>query len=155
MHAARRECMVPPTSEAVSSALRCSERASRLQTADLCACVCACVCLHALAADFIKDDQDRWWMLQLKSFRLTPECEAHMAKLNAAKMVGFFLIHRSHSISFTRAQGIPKYKIGFGREEDGSCCCPCEPRGRNHSSCSQGTLSVGVCVRGVATGGGW
>jgi hypothetical protein len=26
----------------------------------------------------------------------------------------FFLIHRSHSISFTRAQGIPKYKIGFG-----------------------------------------
>jgi hypothetical protein len=27
----------------------------------------------------------------------------------------FFLIHRSHSISFTRAQGIPKYKIGFGR----------------------------------------
>jgi hypothetical protein len=31
----------------------------------------------------------------------------------------FFLIHRSHSISFTRAQGIPKYKIGFGREKDG------------------------------------
>jgi len=26
-----------------------------------------------------------------------------------------FLIRRSHSISFTRAQGIPKYKIGFGR----------------------------------------
>jgi hypothetical protein len=25
----------------------------------------------------------------------------------------FFLIHRFHSISFTRAQGIPKYKIGF------------------------------------------
>ena len=31
----------------------------------------------------------------------------------------FFLIHMSHSISFTRAQGIPKYKIGFGREKDG------------------------------------
>jgi hypothetical protein len=31
----------------------------------------------------------------------------------------FSLIHRSHSISFTRAQGIPKYKIGFGREKDG------------------------------------
>ncbi len=31
----------------------------------------------------------------------------------------FFLIHRFHSISFTRAQGIPKYKIGFGREKDG------------------------------------
>jgi hypothetical protein len=30
----------------------------------------------------------------------------------------FFLIHRFHSISFTRAQGIPKYKIGFGREKD-------------------------------------
>jgi hypothetical protein len=27
----------------------------------------------------------------------------------------FSLIHRSHSISFARAQGIPKYKIGFGR----------------------------------------
>ncbi len=26
-----------------------------------------------------------------------------------------FLIHRSQSISFTRAQGIPKCKIGFGR----------------------------------------
>ncbi len=25
----------------------------------------------------------------------------------------FPLIHRSHSISFTRAQGIPKYNIGF------------------------------------------
>jgi hypothetical protein len=29
-----------------------------------------------------------------------------------------FLIHRFHSISFTRAQGIPKYKIGFGKEKD-------------------------------------
>jgi hypothetical protein len=28
-------------------------------------------------------------------------------------------MHRFHSISFTRAQGIPKYKIGFGREKDG------------------------------------
>jgi hypothetical protein len=35
------------------------------------------------------------------------------------RAVIFFLIHRSHSISFTRAQGIPKYKIGFGREKDG------------------------------------
>jgi hypothetical protein len=31
----------------------------------------------------------------------------------------FFLTHRSHSISFTRAQGIPTYKIGFGRERMG------------------------------------
>ncbi len=33
----------------------------------------------------------------------------------------FFLLlkHRFHSISFTRAQGIPKYKIGFGRDKDG------------------------------------
>jgi hypothetical protein len=31
----------------------------------------------------------------------------------------FFLIHRSHSISFTRAQGIPRYNIGIGREKDG------------------------------------
>ena len=35
----------------------------------------------------------------------------------------FFLIHRSHSISFTRAQGIPRYKIGFGREKDGRVDC--------------------------------
>jgi hypothetical protein len=34
-------------------------------------------------------------------------------------LVIFFLTHRSHSISFTRAQGIPRYKIGFGRERDG------------------------------------
>jgi hypothetical protein len=34
-------------------------------------------------------------------------------------LVPFFLIHRLHSISFTRAQGIPKYKIGFGRGKDG------------------------------------
>jgi hypothetical protein len=27
-------------------------------------------------------------------------------------------MRRSHSISFTGAQGIPKYKIGFGREKD-------------------------------------
>jgi hypothetical protein len=32
---------------------------------------------------------------------------------------GFFLIHRSHSISFTRAQGIPKHKIGFARGKGG------------------------------------
>ena len=30
-----------------------------------------------------------------------------------AVFVFYFLIHRFHSISFTRAQGIPKYKIGF------------------------------------------
>jgi hypothetical protein len=27
----------------------------------------------------------------------------------------FFLIRRPHSISFTRARGIPKHRIGFGR----------------------------------------
>jgi hypothetical protein len=32
----------------------------------------------------------------------------------------FFLFHWSHSISFTRAQGIPKCKIGFGRERMGA-----------------------------------
>jgi hypothetical protein len=37
----------------------------------------------------------------------------------ASGICHFFLIHRFHSISFTRAQGIPKYKIGFGREKDG------------------------------------
>ncbi len=30
-------------------------------------------------------------------------------------VLSFFLMHRSHSLSFTRAQGIPKYKIGIGR----------------------------------------
>ncbi len=33
-------------------------------------------------------------------------------------MVGFPLIRRSHSISFTRAQSIHKYKIGLGGEKD-------------------------------------
>jgi hypothetical protein len=37
----------------------------------------------------------------------------------ATRVLVFFLRHRSHSISFTRAQGIPRYKIGFGREKDG------------------------------------
>ena len=35
------------------------------------------------------------------------------------KDFSLFLKHRFHSISFTRAQGIPKYKIGFGKEKDG------------------------------------
>jgi hypothetical protein len=34
----------------------------------------------------------------------------------------FFLMHRSHSISFTRAQGIPEYNIGFGRGKGWECC---------------------------------
>jgi hypothetical protein len=34
-----------------------------------------------------------------------------------SRKVIVFLAHRSHSISFTRAQGIPKYKLGFVREE--------------------------------------
>ena len=37
----------------------------------------------------------------------------------ASVLMPFFLIHRSHSIKFTRAQGIPKYNIGFGRGKDG------------------------------------
>jgi hypothetical protein len=35
----------------------------------------------------------------------------------------FSLMHRSHSISFTRAQGIPKYKIGLGGGKDGRDFC--------------------------------
>ena len=31
----------------------------------------------------------------------------------------FFLVRRSHSMSFIRAQGVPKYKIGLGRGKDG------------------------------------
>jgi hypothetical protein len=41
------------------------------------------------------------------------ELNSHAARKE--KVRGLFLVHRSHSISFTRAQGIPKYKIGFGR----------------------------------------
>jgi hypothetical protein len=52
----------------------------------------------------------------------------------------FFRIHRSHSISFTRAQGIPKYKIGFGREKDGRVCV--------------GVSRVVVVGGGVGGGGG-
>ncbi len=33
--------------------------------------------------------------------------------------VRFFLMLRSHSISFTRAQDIPKYKLELGKGEDG------------------------------------
>jgi hypothetical protein len=36
-----------------------------------------------------------------------------------------FLIHRSHSISFTRAQGIRKYKIGFGLPKPHVNMCQC------------------------------
>ncbi len=50
------------------------------------------------------------------------------APLSALEKVGcqrpvclrfFPLIHRSHSISFTRAQGIPRYKIGLGGKRMG------------------------------------
>ena len=60
------------------------------------ACVCACVRMCACA------------------------CACGVACFACLPAPAFFsLIHRSHSISFTRAQGIPKYKIGFGREKDG------------------------------------
>ena len=46
----------------------------------------------------------------------------------------FFLIRRSHSVSFTRAQGIPKYKIGLGGENCkgriSRCWCVCGARSR-------------------------
>jgi hypothetical protein len=42
----------------------------------------------------------------------------HLQRTKGTALV-FSLMHRSHSISFTRAQGIPKYNIGFGREKDG------------------------------------
>ena len=42
-------------------------------------------------------------------------CKGHPGTLRGE----FFLIRRSHSISFTRAQGIPKYKIGLGGGKDG------------------------------------
>ncbi len=35
----------------------------------------------------------------------------------------FFLIRRSHSIDFTRAQGIPTYKIGLGGVLTRGCMC--------------------------------
>jgi hypothetical protein len=35
----------------------------------------------------------------------------------------FFHIRRSHSISFTGAQGVPKYKFGLGRGQDGRVAC--------------------------------
>ena len=44
--------------------------------------------------------------------------------------VFFFLIHRFHSISFTRAQGIPEYKIGCGfslQSRGGGPLCNCVP----------------------------
>ena len=46
-------------------------------------------------------------------------CTPFQARSGAVMKHLFFFIHRFHSISFTRAQGIPKYKIGFRREKDG------------------------------------
>ncbi len=42
-----------------------------------------------------------------------------MKTLHSLSGCKFSLIRRSHSISFTRAQGFPKYKIGLGGGTDG------------------------------------
>jgi hypothetical protein len=54
------------------------------------------------------------------TYRHNARTRAHSQELTYNGVFSiFFLIHRFHSISFTRAQGIPMYKIGFGREKDG------------------------------------
>jgi hypothetical protein len=59
----------------------------------------------------------------------------------------FFLIHRSHFIGFTRAQGIPEYKIRFGRVCHGAVD---EQLGSSASFCAQ-RLSIALQTWLVAT----
>jgi hypothetical protein len=61
-----------------------------------------------------------------------PACTRHSLRKRAPFFV--FLIHRFPSISFTRAQGIPKYKIGFGKEKDGRVGERLVERGGGHGA---------------------
>ena len=77
----------------------------------------------------------------------------HACKADSESMVrealplcsfSFFLIRRSHSISFARAQGIPKYIIGFGRgkgwDSTFAVCCSHAPM---QMACAAGRFSAG------------
>ncbi len=74
--------------------------------------VSAGLCLHAWISCFMKCVVSRGVGLGEGGGGRGVVGELHLIHI-------FFLMHRSHSISFTRAQGIPKYKIGFGRGKDG------------------------------------
>ena len=67
----------------------------------------------------------KWAAEVLKSFLSRPfdsvvqSMGRHVLRDILETLDSFFLIRRSHSVSFTRAQGIPKYKIGLGGGKDG------------------------------------
>ncbi len=76
--------------------------------------VCACVCAQEvwIALQAIEDGR----MREAASADKYPWTPTGDAALDEAQVHFSPLTHRSHSIGFTRAQGIPKYKIGFGRD---------------------------------------
>jgi hypothetical protein len=67
----------------------------------------------------------KWAAEVLKSFLSRPfdsvvqSMGRHVLRDILEALDSSFLIRRSHSVSFTRAQGIPKYKIGLGGGKDG------------------------------------
>jgi hypothetical protein len=84
------------------------------------ACFCVCACILGLS-------------MQAQRFSARPP------------FFPFFLIHRFHSISFTRAQGISKCKIGFGREQDGRVGERLVEWGGGHGAPFEGAWGVAAC----------
>jgi hypothetical protein len=91
-------------------------------------CVCMCMCVSVLTCfpPRTLDGGDTSVSRNVVQRIVSPEyrkfatamwlcCGLCVRGLLRVQFVMFSLIRRSHSISFTRAQGIPKYKIGFGR----------------------------------------
>ena len=93
------------------------------------------------AGDFIKDESEQWWFVQLKSFQLTDACRAHVNILVQAKQVDACL----SPIGFMRASMIQRFHCGlqcleagmppgeFTLEIKGACvvvrsCCTVTPR---------------------------
>ena len=58
-------------------------------------------------------------MLKVCAAYTLPPLPHPLAPVPGSSLLHFFHMRRSHSISFTRAQGIPKYKIGLGGGKDG------------------------------------
>ena len=99
----------------------------------VCACVCMCVlvCARAVTSllcfrlsravrvnpgEVVSAEQGGQSMFLFAGVNAEGNpAPSYVSRLPAHGLPIFFLIHRSHSISFTRAQGIPKYNIGFGR----------------------------------------
>ncbi len=74
-------------------------------------------------------------------------CMVACVRSCACVPVFFCVIHWFHSISFTRAQGIPKYKIGVGKEKDGRVGERLVEGGGGHGARDGGWISVCACAR--------